>query len=165
MSILIILLMIIFNFLIQTTIIPLLPIMGIVPNTGLVLIVVLALKVGRVKGAVFGLIAGFMQDILFSTTIGINAFIFFFVGYIIGFAEDSFSRENIINPIIFTIAASIFYNIAYSLFLFFLSREISFMGALKTIFSIEILYNAGFAIIYGYLVQIIFAKPKIRFKR
>lgn len=165
MTTLIFLLMIIINLVIQTTIIPYFPIMGIVPNTALVLIVVIALKVGRVKGAIFGLIGGLLQDILFASTIGINAFILFFVGYIVGFAEDSFSRENIINPIIFTIAASIFYNIAYSLFLFFLSREISFMGALKTIFSIEILYNAGFAIIYGYLVQVIFAKPKIRFKR
>lgn len=77
MSTIIILLMIIFNLVIQTTIIPYFSIMGIVPNTVLVLIVVIALKVGRVKGAMFGLIAGFMQDILFSSTIGINAFILF----------------------------------------------------------------------------------------
>jgi rod shape-determining protein MreD len=157
--------MIIFNLVIQSTIIPIFPIMGVVPNTALVLIVVLALKVGRVKGAVFGLIAGFLQDFLFASTIGINAFILFFVGYVIGFAENSFSRENIINPIMFTIAATIFYNFTYSLFLFFLSREIIFMDAIKTIFSIEILYNAIFAVIYGYLVHIFFTKPQIRFKR
>jgi rod shape-determining protein MreD len=157
--------MIIFNLVIQATIIPFFPIMGIVPNTALVLIVVLALKVGRVKGAIFGLIAGLLQDILFASTIGINAFILFFIGYSIGFAEDSFSRENIINPIIFTVLATVLYNFAYSLFLFFLSREVAFMDAVKNIFSIEIIYNALFAIIYGYLVQIIFAKPKIRFKR
>lgn len=165
MSTIIILLMIIFNLVIQTTIIPYFSIMGIVPNTVLVLIVVIALKVGRVKGAMFGLIAGFMQDILFSSTIGINAFILFFVGYAIGFAENSFSRDNIINPIIFTIVGTIFYNFTYSLFLFFLSREISFIGAVRYIFSIEIVYNALFAIIYGYLLHMIFTKPKIRFKR
>ena len=165
MNTLIILLMIIFNLVIQTTIIPFFPIMGIVPNTALVLIVVIALKVGRVRGAIFGLIAGFMQDILFSSTIGINAFILFFVGYTVGFAENSFSRENIINPIIFTVVATIFYNFAYSLFLFFLSREIFFIDAVKNIFSIEIIYNALFAVIYGYLVHLIFTKPKISFKR
>ncbi len=165
MNTLIILLMIIFNLVIQTTIIPFFPIMGIVPNTALVLIVVIALKFGRVKGAIFGLLAGLLQDILFSSTIGINAFILFFVGYIIGFAENSFSRENIINPIIFTMAGTVFYNFVYSLFLFFLSREIVFMDAIRNIFSIEIIYNALFAAIYGYLVHIIFAKPKISFKR
>ncbi|MDY0234684.1 MAG: rod shape-determining protein MreD [Gudongella sp.] len=165
MSTFIVLLMIIFNLVIQTTIIPMFPIMGIVPNTALVLIVVVALKVGRTKGAIFGLIAGFMQDVLFSSTIGINAFILFFIGYVIGFAENSFSRENIINPIIFTIAATMFYNFTYSLFLFFLSRDVTFIDAISSIFSIEILYNTLFAVIYGYLVHIIFTRPKIRFKR
>lgn len=157
--------MIIFNLVIQTTIIHLFPIAGIVPNTALVLIIVIALKLGRVKGAIFGLTAGLFQDILFSSTIGINAFILFFIGYAVGFAENSFSRENIINPVIFTVLGTIFYNFTYSLFLFFLSREIAFMDAVKTIFSIEIVYNALFAVIYGYLVHIIFAKPKIVFKR
>lgn len=165
MKTIIILVMIIFNLVLQTTIIPFFPIMGMVPNTALVLVVVIALRVGRVRGGIFGLITGLIQDVLFSSTIGVSAFILFFVGYIIGFAQNSFSRENIINPIIFTVAGTIFYNITYSLFLFFLAREIVFMDAIRIIFSIEIIYNAFFAIIYGYILHIVYSKPKISFKR
>lgn len=154
-----------FNIIFQITILPDLRVFGIVPNTSLVIVVILALLKGRIYGGISGIIIGFIQDILFSTVIGVNAFIYFFVGYFTGFAKDSFARENIVNPIIFSVLATVFYNLLYSLFMFFLSMDITIIQAVRSIISLEIISNAIAAAIIYKLLQKIFSQPKIRFTR
>jgi rod shape-determining protein MreD len=165
LKIFLIILTIIFNLIIQSTILPYFEIFGVVPNTALIIVVVLALAKGKYYGGVFGLIIGLLQDVIFSVTIGVNGFIYFFVGYLIGFVEDTFARDNIVNPIILTALATIFYNIVYSLFLFFLSINISYISAVKSVFSLEVIYNSIVSIIIYKLFQVIFSEPKIRFRK
>jgi len=156
---------IIINTIFQSTILPDLRVFGMVPNTALVIIVILSLLKGRVYGSIVGLFVGFIQDVLFSSVLGVNAFIFFFVGYIIGFAKDSFARENIINPVIFSILGTIFYNILYSLFMFFLSVDITFIEAVRSVVSFEIVLNGIASIVIYKIFQKIYSQPKIRFSR
>jgi len=165
LTILLIIVTIIINLLFQSTILPYFAIGGTVPNTALVIVVVIALAKGKYYGGIFGIIIGLLQDILFSMTIGINAIIYFFIGYFIGFVEDTFARGNIINPIIFTALGTIFYAIIYSLFLFFLSRQITFIDAVNKVFSIEVIYNCIVAVFIYKLFQLIFSEPKIRFNK
>lgn len=165
MKIFLIILTIIINLIIQSTILPYFEIFGVVPNTALIIVVVLALGKGKYYGGIFGLIIGLLQDVIFSVTIGVNGVIFFFIGYLIGFVEDTFARDNIANPIILTALATIFYNIIYSLFLFFLSINISYIIAVKSVFSIEVIYNSIVSIIIYKLFHSIFAEPKIRFRK
>lgn len=68
---------IIINLILQSTILPYLDIMGVVPNTALVIVVIIALSKGKYYGGFFGLFIGLMQDIIFNITIGINGFIYF----------------------------------------------------------------------------------------
>ena len=77
MKIFLIVLTVIINLIIQSTLIPYFEILGVVPNTALIIVVVLALAKGKYYGGVFGLIIGLLQDIIFSVTIGVNGFIFF----------------------------------------------------------------------------------------
>ena len=83
----------------------------------------------------------------------------------IRFVEDTFARDNVINPIIFTGLATIFYNIMFSLFMYFLSRNITFIAAVKSVFSLEILYNCLVSIIIYKIFYKIFSEPKIRFNK
>jgi rod shape-determining protein MreD len=156
---------IILNLILQSTILPYFAIMGVVPNTALILVVVIALAKGKRYGSILGLVIGLLQDIIFSLTIGINAFIYFFIGYFIGFIEDTFARDNVINPIIFTALSTIFYNIVYSIFMYFLSRNITFVDAVMSVFSIEIIYNCFVSILIYKLFQILYSEPKIRFNK
>lgn len=165
LSILLILLTIICNLILQSTILPYFEVLDVVPNTALVIVVVLALAKGRYYGGFFGVLIGLLQDVIFSMTLGVNSFIYFFVGYFIGFVEDTFARDNVINPIIFTALSTIFYNIMYSLFMFFLSRNVTFNDAVKSVFSIEIIYNCLISILIYKIFQIIFSEPKIRFNK
>lgn len=163
MIILLLFLTILINLVIQSTILPYFEIFGVVPNTALIIVVVIALAKGKYYGGLFGIIIGLLQDILFSLTLGINAMIFFFIGYFIGFVEDTFVRDNMVNPIIFTGLGTIFYSIVYSLFLYFLSREISFIDAVNKVFSLEVVYNCVVSILIYKMYQLLFTQPKIRF--
>ena len=156
---------IILNIIIQATLIPHIGVFGVVPNTAIVLVVMIALKKGRIYGSVFGRLAGLLQDILFSITLGVNAFILFFIGYFVGFAYDSLTKESGINHFIFTALSTVFYNSLFSLFQFFLSRDINFVEAVKSVFSFEVIYNGIIAVLLFMLVQRIFIQPNLRFGR
>lgn len=77
MTIILIFLTIILNLVLQSTILPYFEIIGKVPNTGLIIVVIIALAKGRYYGGLFGMLIGLLQDMLFSTTIGVNAIIYF----------------------------------------------------------------------------------------
>ncbi|WP_409228261.1 rod shape-determining protein MreD [Gudongella sp. SC589] len=165
MTILLITMSIIINIILQATLIPYIGVFGVVPNTAIVLVVMIALKKGRVYGSAFGLIVGLLQDVLFSITIGVNAFILFFIGYLVGFAYESLTRESGINHFIFTALSTIFYNFMFSLFQFFLSRDINFVDAVKSVFSLEVVYNGIIAVLLFMIVQRIFIQPNLKFGR
>ncbi|WP_422486257.1 rod shape-determining protein MreD [Gudongella sp. DL1XJH-153] len=165
MIVLLITMAILFNTIIQATLIPYIGVFGVVPNTAIALIVLISLKKGRVCGSMFGLLAGLLQDVLFSVTIGVNGFILFFIGYFTGFAHNTLTRENAINPFIFAGLGTIFYNFMYSLIQFFLSRDIIFVEAVRKTFSMEIVYNGLIAVILFMILQRIFIQPNLRFGR
>jgi rod shape-determining protein MreD len=164
-TILIIFLTIIINFILQSTILPYISILGVVPNTTLVIVVIISLLRGKYYGSFTGLIMGLLQDIIFSPVIGVNGFIYFFIGYFVGLGENRLSKDSVLIPILITIVSTLFYNFAYYVFMFFLSREILFLPLVKNIVPIEVLYNSLVSIgIYKIFSKILIV-PSIRFGR
>ncbi|MCF6463691.1 rod shape-determining protein MreD [Clostridium sp. Cult1] len=165
MFILITFLIIIINFILQSTILQYFNIFNVVPNTGLVIIVVIALLKGKRAGSIVGLIAGLLQDIIFSPVIGINGFLYFFIGYLVGMTENKLSKDNILIPFIMTLISTICYHLFYYLFMYFLSYNISFLIFFKDVVIIEMLYNSFISIILYKWFSKIFVIPSIRFGR
>lgn len=163
MQLLVIFITIIVNFILQSTVVPYFQILGKVPNISLVLVVIYSLARGKYYGGIIGLIIGLIQDILFSVSIGLNAIIYFFIGYLIGNVEDAFARDNIISPLVLTIVATIFYNAVYSTMVYFLGWDTSLEIAARSIFSFEIVYNAIISVFVYKLIKKIFSQPRIRF--
>ncbi|CCQ98390.1 conserved membrane hypothetical protein [[Clostridium] ultunense Esp] len=162
---LITLLIIIINFILQSTILHYFNIFDVVPNTSLVIIIVIALLRGKKTASIAGLIAGLLQDIIFSPVIGINGFIYFFVGYFVGMAENKLSKDNILIPFIMTLISTICYHLVYYLFMYFLSFNIPFFAFFKNVVVIEMLYNSLISIILYKWFSRIFVIPSIRFGR
>ncbi len=165
MTVFLLLLTIIVNLILQITILPYFEILGKVPNTALIIVVIIALGKGRYYGGLLGMLIGFLQDILFSTAIGVNAIIYFFAGYLIGYVEDTFARDSLINVIIFTALATIYYNISHSFFMYFLNRHITLADSVRSVFSFEVIYNLVVSIIIFKILQRTIAEPKIRFNK
>lgn len=154
---------ILINIVFQSSILPYLTLFGFMPNTGLVLIVIIALRQGKYYGGFFGLGLGLIQDILFGQAIGVNALIFFILGYTIGLIQDVLDIENIIIPILSSALGTIFYNFSFYIIMFFLSRDVPTEVMMKNVFSLEILYNVILAALVYKLFSKIFVIPSLRF--
>ncbi|NMB26874.1 MAG: rod shape-determining protein MreD [Tissierellia bacterium] len=165
MNILAIFLIIVINFILQSTILSYFRIFGILPNTSLIIIVVIALLKGRKTGSIIGLIMGLLQDIVFSPVIGVNAFIYFFIGYFIGMAENKLSKDNALIPFVITLGSTIGYHLFYYLFMFFLGHNLNFSVFFKKIVIFETVYNSLLSILFYKWFSKIFIIPSIRFRR
>lgn len=143
---------IVINLILQGSVIPFLTFLVYLPNPALVSIVTLSLFKGKYYGAFFGLFMGLFQDMLFGSVVGVNALIYFLIGYASGMMNNSLNNENAILHVIFSAASTIAYNAMYFLLMFFMSNIISLDGAIKRIFSIEILYNCILAFIFYKIV-------------
>lgn len=161
----ILILVVLLNFFLQSSFLPYISVFGVVPNTSLIIIICIALFKGRFYGAIFGLFIGLLQDIMFSPIIGINAFIYFFLGYFLGTIENRLIRDNIFVPIIFSILGIIYYNFAYYVFTYFLSQEIPFLSFAKKVFLTEIIYTALLSAPIYKIFSKVFTSPKISFDR
>lgn len=165
MTIFILIIVVLLNFFLQSTIFPYISILEVVPDTALLIVIAIALLRGKYYGGFIGLAMGLLQDIIFSPVIGINAFIYFFAGYTIGIIENKLSRDNLFIPLLFSIIGTIYYNFTYYTFMFFLSKNIPFLSFTKNIMLIEILYNGVLAIPVYKIFSKIFVEPTIRFGR
>ena len=72
------------NLILQSTVLQHIAIIGIVPNTALIIILSMALLRGSTEGAAVGLFAGLLQDLFFGSSIGYYAFLGLVTGYIAG---------------------------------------------------------------------------------
>lgn len=165
MAIVTMIIIILVNLILQSTLLPFLSFLKYLPNLGLVSVVAIGLIRGRYYGGFFGLALGLAQDILFGRVIGVNAFIYFMLGYLVGYVQASLNQENLAIPLTFSALGTIFYNFLYFLFMYFLSIDIEFSTALTFIFSIEILYNGLISIFVYKLFTKIIKVPSLRFGR
>ena len=154
---------IVINFILESTILSYFSIFGVLPNTSLIIIGAIALLRGRKTGSIVGLVMGLLQDIVFSPVIGVNAFIYFFIGYSIGMAENNLSKDNALIPFVITIGSTIGYHLLYYFFMFFLGHNINFPVFFKKIVIFEIAYNSLLSILFYKWFSRIFVIPSIRF--
>lgn len=165
MTIIILILLVLLNFFLQSSFLPYISVFDVVPNTSIIIIICISLFKGRFYGAIFGLFIGLLQDMIFSPIIGINAFIYFFLGYFLGTIENRLIRENIFIPIIFSVLGVIYYNFSYYVFTYFLSQEIPFLYFAKKVLLTEIIYTTILSVPVYKIFSKVFASPTISFNR
>lgn len=163
MVIFILALVVIGNFFLQSSILSYINILGVVPNTALLVIISISLFKGRFYGGFTGLVIGMLQDIVFSPVLGINSFIYFFLGYSVGLVENKLTKDNIFIPLLLSIIGIIYFNFSYYVFMFFLSRDIPFLSFARNVLLIEIIYSGILSIPIYKIFSKIFLVPTMRF--
>lgn len=98
---------IIVNFIIQSTVLQLFEIRGVIPDTMMIIIVSYALLRGKTDGAMVGFFAGALYDVFFGSSLGFYALLGMIVGYLCGLSHRNFYRENYILPVTFSVLANI----------------------------------------------------------
>jgi len=135
-------LIIIVNFILQTTLFPLLAIRGIFPNTALIIVTSYALLRGSKEGAVAGGFTGLLMDIFFSRMIGFYTLLYLAMGLLFGRSQKDFYRENYILPVIFCTVSTIIYQAVIYVTGFLFRGEGNFLFFLISILLPEIVYTA-----------------------
>ena len=96
----------IINFILQTTVLQLIEIRGVIPDTMLIIIVWYSLLRGQNAGAAVGFFAGLLYDIFFGSALGFYALLGMLTGYLCGIAHRNFYRENYVLPVTLSAIAS-----------------------------------------------------------
>ncbi|MGF7056498.1 rod shape-determining protein MreD [Brassicibacter mesophilus] len=156
---------VILNFLFQSTIFQYFGILGVVPNTSLILIISFALLSGKRTGATLGIFIGLLQDIFFCDVIGVNTLIYFIIGYLVGLTDQKVFKENIFLPFVFTGLSTVFYHIMYFFFMYFLSINVQFMKLMNNIVFVEIIYNSIISVFIYKQILKIYAEPRMSFRK
>ena len=153
------------SIMIQTAILPNFSIFNSKANMSLAVVVATTMIFGSYISGHSGIVLGFFEDILFSRVIGIRALIYYMIGFIVGYNEDSINKGDIRSGSIITVVATLFYWVMNTIIYMFLENSSSarFIKYLKGPIIIEMLLNVLLYLICNYVLRKVFKKKKFRF--
>ncbi len=102
--------LIIISFLIQSTLFSFHSAKGFAPNLLLILTMSFGIMRGRKEGMLTGFFCGFLYDVFFGTLIGPYMFLFMIIGYLDGAFHKEFLMEDVMMPVIIITVDEFFFN-------------------------------------------------------
>lgn len=99
--------LLIINFVLQSTVFNYIEIRGVIPNTAIIFIVSFALLRGSLCGAAAGFFSGMLYDIFFGASVGYYSLINMVIGWLCGKFNINFYRENYLLPALLSTAGVI----------------------------------------------------------
>lgn len=145
--------------LLQTTVLDYIKINDIKPNLVLVYTVCSSILEGSTGGALIGLFAGLVQDIVAGKILGFYAVMGMYLGAISGLVNKRLYKDNYIVVSFFTFILTAVYEIGVYLLSGFGNLRPGVLFALKRIVLPEALYNSAFSVLIYYMVT----KTNVRF--
>ena len=141
-------LFIIISYVLQTTFSQTMSFGVVAPNLLMIFVCCYALLRGKREGIFVGFFAGMLVDIFFGyyEVIGISAFLYMIIGYIVGIFHDILYLQDILIPIVAVAACDFAYNFIYYIITFLLRNKLDFMHYLKTIILPELVYTVFLAV-------------------
>ena len=140
------------NFVLQSTLFPEITILGVIPDTALVLIVSYAILRREIEGALFGMFVGFVQDAASGMFIGIFAMLGFVIGYVCGKPFKNFFKDNYFLPFFIVVLASLAHQFALYIATVLFTGQVNFFHYARTIILPKTIYTASLSVpIYAFL--------------
>ena len=105
--------------LIQTTIVPLIAINGVIPDLILILLVFYALRYGQIYGTVLGFVYGFLFDVITGSLIGSTMLAKTLSGFVAGYFYNENKQEQYIKSLFFcliVLLCGVIDSVVYSFF-------------------------------------------------
>jgi len=146
MRILAIVVLVCINFVLQSTLLPQFAILGVTPDTALVLIVCYAILRGDIEGALFGMFAGFVQDVSSGFFIGLFALLGFLMGYICGKPFKTFFKDNYFLPFAIVVIMCLVQQLVVYVATIMFTGQLEFWFYLRSIIIPKTIYTASLSI-------------------
>lgn len=142
-------------FLLQTTIFQWFPLAGVTPNLLLILTVSIGFMRGRTEGLLIGFICGLLIDMYYGDLIGICTLIYLSIGYLSGYANKIFVKEDLTIPLILIGIGEFIYFFMYYVLEFLLRGKLNIVYYFFHIGLPRIIYTVVISIfIYKLLIRI-----------
>lgn len=133
--------MIIVGFILQTTIFRQIQIADVSPNILVILIAIAGTMYGQYAGMFAGTICGLFVDLIYSSVIGVNIFIYAVVGFIIGIANRIYIEDDIVLPVMTIAAGDLIYGALFYVLKFLLRGRLELVVYLKNTILPEMIYT------------------------
>ena len=137
----VIVLMIIVCFLLQSTLFQSLSLASISPNLLIILTSAYGFMKGKKEGMAVGFFCGLLEDIFFGRLLGMHALIYMYIGYANGYFNQIFYGEDIKLPMALISASELAYGLGTYLIMFLMRSRFDFFYYLKRIILPELLYT------------------------
>ena len=134
-------LMIIVCFLLQSTLFQSLSLASISPNLLIILTSAYGFMKGKKEGMAVGFFCGLLEDIFFGRLLGMHALIYMYIGYATGYFNQIFYGEDIKLPMALISASELAYGLGTYLIMFLMRSRFDFFYYLKRIILPELLYT------------------------
>lgn len=139
--IVIIFILILACFLIQTTLLDYIALGSIIPNLLIVVTSSIGFIRGKKEGLVVGFVCGLLIDTYYSNVLGYQAFVYALIGYCNGFFRSIFYDEDIKLPLILIGGSEFIYGLIIYLFSFLLRSRFGFSYYFLNIIIPELIYT------------------------
>ena len=145
---------IILNYILQSTIFQAWKLEGVSANLTLVLVIVMTIIYGLEKGLFTAVLAGLLVDVFLSMAVGINLFILVIISILISIIGRPLFTGNKLTLVFMTAISTIFYHLMYFFFMYFLNKGVSFRLVMTHIVPVEIILNSiACVLIYHFSVK------------
>ena len=146
---------ILLGFLLQTTVLPMIPFLSYVPNLLLIVTMTFAILKGRREGMAVGLISGLLLDVADGGIIGFYGLIYLYIGYLNGLLKRFLTEDLILIPMGLCIMDEILYGIYVFVFHYLVRGKLDFASYLSRCMMPELVITLIFTIfVYGILMYI-----------
>lgn len=129
-------------FLLQTTVFQGLALADVVPNLVLAVTVTYAYLRGRTSGLIIGFFCGLMFDMAYGSVIGLYAFIFMTIGFVVGFCQKIYFTDSLILPAVLITGSDLVYGIYYYVTEFLMRGKLNFGFYFLHVILPEMIYTA-----------------------
>ena len=144
------------GFILQTTVLQSLSLADVAPNLLLIIVVSYSYIKGVYAGMAFGLLCGFLPDLVYGDLIGINSLICLLIGYLAGFAHKIYDPDDVTFPVLITALADFIYGLLYYVFRFLFRSRLNFVYYARRIIVPEIVYTVVLSVFVYKVLQKLF---------
>lgn len=137
----IVFILILICFILQSSVFPFLPFGEIVPNLMIILTASFGFMRGENEGIIIGFLCGLLNDIFYGDVIGFYALIFMYIGYLNGKFNRIFYPEDIKLPIGLIVLSDLSYCMIWYVLVFLLNSKFHFLFYLKRIILPEVVFT------------------------
>ena len=158
----VVLLIIIVGFLLQSTVFQTLSIGSITPNLMVSIVSSFGFMRGKKEGLAVGFFCGLLEDIFYGRLLGMHAMIYMYIGYVNGYFNHIFYGDDIKLPIFLISVSELVYGLGTYLIMFLMRSRFAFSYYMVRIILPELVYTIVMTLVFYRLIFSINCKLEIK---